>query len=158
PPGTSPSTSPSVRDAGLLANAGAYNTIPAPGTGEFGLDNPIGAAPRTKSFLATLHRQMTPWLDAFVEFQYAGNASTSIFNPYQFPSRAGAYVNSSAPTNPFNQDVVVTLPSTLSTPLITHSVTRSITAGFTAKLPRNWTGEADYTQSKNSFDYFEDQT
>ena len=135
----------------LLANAGAYNLNLAPGTGPYGLQSAIGTVPTTKSFMITARREMTSFLDVFSDFSTRSNASLTEFNPI---GTGGPYtIPASAPTSPFQQDVLVTFPTSLSVPFTTDTVTQSMTVGFVARLPADWTSELDYTWSRSSFEY-----
>jgi len=146
PAGASPTTNLS---SALLANAGTYNLNLAPGTGEFALQNEIGVSPRIKSLIGTVSREMTSWLDAFVEVSTVSNASVAMANPF-----GGSYVvPGNAPTNPFQENVSVTFPLKVSVPVDSDSVTQTVTSGFTFRLPSGWTGETDYTWSQNTYSY-----
>jgi iron complex outermembrane receptor protein len=135
--------------AGLLANAGKYNLNLAPSTGQYGLQNAIGAVPLDKSFMATIRREVSSALEVFTEFSTFTNSSRESYNPF-----GGTYsIPSTAPDNPFQQGVTVTFPSTLSAPLTTDSVTQSLTTGLLAHLPGDWQSELDYTWSRNLFEY-----
>jgi outer membrane receptor protein involved in Fe transport len=144
-PGAAPGSNLS---AGLLAHAGTYNLNLGPGTGEYGLENEFGTVPLVKSFMATVRREMTANLEAFTEFSTISNAGRQQYNPF------GTYiVPAGAPTNPFAQDVMINIPSALSTPATSDSVTQSATVGLIEKLAGDWHAELDYTWSKNSISY-----
>ena len=135
---------------GLLANAGKYNLSPAPGTGPYGLQAPLGSAPTTKSLMATINQELTPMLDVFTELSTNSNSSRmernglTQFLPYLVPA--------AAPDNPFTSDVIVNVPLTTASPLTTDSVTQSGTFGLLGHLPGSWNSELDYTWSRNSFE------
>jgi iron complex outermembrane receptor protein len=144
-PGAAPGSDLS---AGLLAHAGTYNLSLGPGTGEYGLENEFGTVPLVKSLMATVRREMTDNLEAFTEFSTMSNAGRQQYNPF------GSYtVPAAAPTNPFAQDVMINIPSALSTPATSDSVTQSATVGLIEKLAGDWHAELDYTWSKNSISY-----
>jgi outer membrane receptor protein involved in Fe transport len=146
--GISPATSTALLNACLAANAGNYDLNLSPGVGEFGLQQPLGYVPRVESLLGTVRRQMTAWLDAFAEVTVEKNDSSSVYNPIADDT---FYVPASAPTNPFQNGVLIHFPVNVTTPLIGDSLTRSITMGLTGRLPGNWSSELDYTWSENSF-------
>ena len=150
-PGISPTTPLSVLDACLLKNAGTQSTNLSPGLGEFGLQQPIGYAPRVESLIATVNRSMTSWLDAFVDVTITKNDGNSEFNPIADNTY---YVPAGTPTNPFQNAVVLHIPVETSVPLIADSLTRAITSGLTAQLPGGWRSELDYTWSENSFNSY----
>jgi outer membrane receptor protein involved in Fe transport len=150
-PGISPTSSVAALDACLLKNAGTQNTNLAPGLGEFGLQQPIGYAPRVESLIANLNRSMTPWLDAFVDLTITKNDGSSEYNPIVDQSWT---VYPGNPTNPFQGMVNVHIPVETSEPLIADSLTRAITTGLTAQLPSGWRSELDYTWSENSFNSY----
>jgi iron complex outermembrane receptor protein len=135
---------------GLLANAGTYNLNLSPGTGEYGLQNAMGASPQDETFMATVRREFAPGFEAFSEFSTVSNSSRQLYN---FFSGDTFSIPSTAPDNPFQQAVNLTFPSTLSAPLTTDSVTQSATVGFLARLPGSWKSEFDYTWSRNSLEY-----
>jgi len=146
PAGTAPGQNIS---AGLLGHAGNYNLNLAPGTGQFGLQSPIGTVPTVKSLMATVRQQVTSSLEGFVELSTLSNSTSAIYNPF-----TGAdFVPSAAPDNPFQQDVLVDIPNQLSPRLTSDSVTQSVTTGLIQRLPGDWSAELDYTWSRNSFEY-----
>ena len=148
--GISPHTTPAaVFDACFLKNAGRHNINLAPGLGEFGLQQPIGYAPRVESVVATLNRSMSSWLDAFIDLTITKNDATSEYNPIADTSWQ---IYPGIPTNPFQGLVLTHIPVETSVPLIADSLTRAITAGLTAQLPGEWRSELDFTWSENSFD------
>jgi len=136
----------------LLANAGSYNTNLAAGTGPLALQSELGSNSTVKSLTGIIRRQMTSSLEAFVEVTTASNLGFSMANPYP---NGGFVVPGNAPTNPFQENVMVAFPTTVSTPLYTDSINHTITTGLTANLPANWNGEMDYTWAKNNFRYYQ---
>jgi iron complex outermembrane receptor protein len=147
------STSNSNLGPGLVRNAGSYNLNLAPGTGQYGLQNPMGNVPRTKSVMLTVRQEVTSSIEVFTELSDNSNSSRTLYNPFYntFP------VPSAAPDNPFRQDVLVNIPSALSAPFATDSVTRSATLGLLARISDDWKSELDYTWSENSFEFAYDQ-
>jgi iron complex outermembrane recepter protein len=148
PKGAGPSTDLTT---GLLANAGTYNLALTPGTGAYGLQDSIGTVPTQKSVLATIRREMTSMLDLFVDLSTSSTPAAPVFNPI---GGNGAYtVPAGAPSNPFQQDVLITFPTNVPTTFYTNSVTHSATVGLVARLPSDWRSELDYTWSKNTFHF-----
>ncbi|MEJ1971975.1 MAG: TonB-dependent receptor [Lacunisphaera sp.] len=149
PAGTSPNTSAADLAAALLANAGQWNLgFPAtsqPGTGLF---RPFGVTPETKSFRASLRRQMLPKLELFADFSYDENKSASFY------SLSSSYLSIpiGAPNNPFTSSVRVSVPDAGQIPITTNSQSRSATLGLIAQLPWAWTGELDYTWSESHYE------
>lgn len=144
PPGAAPG---SDNGAGLLANAGRFNLNPPDSNDVNGLRAPIGNAPTTKYLTGTVRREMTDSLQLFAE------VSTSSNSTHVVQGGVGTlFVPSSAPTNPFQQDVLVFTPLNADSPLDTDSVTHTITGGLVARLPARWSSELDYTWSENSFE------
>ena len=143
--------------AGLLANAGRYNLNLSPGTGTNELQSPLGAVPLTKSAFATIRQSLFDDVQLFTEFSTTSNASRATVNPF-----SGSFlVPSTAPTDPFQQDVYVSFPSTVGSVDTSDSVTQSATIGVIAPLAHDWSSEFDYTWSRNSFEVAEpdlDQT
>lgn len=135
--------------AGLQQNAGTYNLQPAPGTGPFGLQSPIGSAPTTKAFAATIRHQLIDAIEVFTELSTRSNDSTTKYNTFG----SATAVPATAPTNPFNSNVIVTFPNDQSVPFSTSSVTKSMTVGLLARLPAGWHSELDYTWSRNTYTY-----
>ncbi|MEJ0038619.1 MAG: TonB-dependent receptor [Gammaproteobacteria bacterium] len=133
---------------GLLVNSGKYNLDLSLGTGAYGLHNPFGTAPRTKSIFTTLRQPLFKDIQLFAEFSINVNEGTATYNPipdslYQVPA--------SSPINPFRQSVTITIPSIEEATQSTRSATKSATAGILVPLVFGWTSELDYTWSKNSF-------
>jgi iron complex outermembrane recepter protein len=142
--GTAPGSDPT---AGLVANAGTYDLNPYDGAGPNGLKQTLGSGTRTKSLLLNVHEELTSWLSIFGGASTSSNWSASninLINSFAFPIAAGA-VN-----NPFQQDILVAVPSSLSPPLTTNSVTQGFTIGMVGRLSDNWNSEFDYTWSRNS--------
>jgi len=134
--------------SGLVANAGRYNLSPSSGIGQYGLQSPFGTVPTTKSGFATIRQSLFDDVQLFGEFSTNSNVGRTFTNPF-----AGRYaVPSTAPSNPFRENVYMTFPSDVAAPEDTDSVTRSATAGLIAPLAGGWSSELDYTWSKNSFE------
>lgn len=145
--GTDPSISMTELSATLLANKGSWNLeLPDSTQVPNGLRRQLFGTPETESLQIALQRQMSPRIEAFLDFSYYGNDSSTVYNHY----RGGFYVPSTAPTNPFTSAVLVIFPSNADIPHIANSTTRSIGVGLKAKLPHDWIGQLDYTWSRNN--------
>jgi len=149
--GTSPTTSAADLYASLAANGGTASTDLAQSTqAPSGLLRPFGSSPKDRSLRASVQRQMWPWLETFADFSYDENRSHSVYSPFI----NALTVPLTAPTNPFTTAVSMRIPDAAALPLSTNSSNRSLTVGAIAKLPWDWTAEADYTWTENRFDYF----
>ncbi len=146
PAGAAPGTDLSAQ---LLSNAGKYNTNLSPGIGQYGLQSPFGSAARTKSLFTTLRQALYRDFQLFGEFSVNSNEGRMVYNPF-----SGTYpVSSTAPTNPFRQNVFVTFPLSgmYGINRSSESSTRSSTIGLIAPIRGGWSSEIDYTWSQNTF-------
>jgi iron complex outermembrane receptor protein len=134
--------------AGLLANAGRWNLNPGAGaTDNPGQSAPLITSPSVKSLMATVNRDLTSAINVFVDFSTMSNYSSTISPPTN--QLDTGVVPATAPDNPFQQDVLVSYPITLTTPALTNSVTQRVSTGLIAHLQGNWSSEVDYTWSRN---------
>lgn len=154
PPGTSPWTSAAELATGLLRNAGRQNTTPAEHTEDWGnisgLDTQFETTSEAKSAALALRRRMTERLELTAEATFNSNEGWLRFSPLL----GWTAVPASAPTNPFRQDV------TLSVPVPTafdhrHDLINTyrqestrLVAGFVLDLPRAWRLQGDYTWNR----------
>ena len=143
--GTAPGTSPA---AGLIANAGRYDLNFISGTDAYGLNRPLMQAPLTKSLLASVRREIASSIDVYSDFQTIGNSSRGDTGN---PSGGLAFIPASASTNPFQQDVLISLPVATGTPTASNSVTQRLSSGAIVRLGARWTSGIDYTWSRNLF-------
>jgi outer membrane receptor protein involved in Fe transport len=142
----------------LVANAGKYNLTLPSGIGLNGLDTQVGTVPRTKSLLVSIRRDMARNLEAFTEFSTSSSIASFKINPFG-NFAFNNVVPASAPSNPFQQDVVVDIPSNFSANQSGKSVTQTLSTGLRAKLPADWNAEFDFTWSQsffNSYNYYPD--
>jgi outer membrane receptor protein involved in Fe transport len=145
PAGTTASTPSATLAAGLVANAGHYNTaVSASYDNKTGLLDYIGTVARTRSVLTTVRRDLGSNLEVFAEFAYGSSVSVSPFNAF---GTAYYPVPATAPTNPFKQAVNVSFPSPVGAEYTADDEYREFTVGLNFKLPYDWHGEADYTWS-----------
>lgn len=132
--------------AQLIAGAGQYNLGLADTTQYLGgartalLNNPT-----IKSLTATLRRDLTPAVHAFLELSGSENVGhmvqNSISSTFAIPASANG--------NPFEQDILVTTPALGADSAARSSLrSRRALAGVLFKLPRAWQGEMDYTWSQ----------
>lgn len=141
PASITPTTADGVLGAGLLANAGTYN-LALPDTANYYTGGRffMGSAPQVKSFQASVRRQMTDDIEAFIEFSNGTNEAESIFNSlFTLP------VPSTSPVNPFQQNLTITIPDPYAAPYRASIESRRFTVGMTTDLPHEWRGQADYT-------------
>jgi iron complex outermembrane recepter protein len=149
PPGFSASSNP----AGFIANAGRQNFNPPPSqAANAGLLSSIGAAPRVKSALATVQREMTENLELYTELSYADNFAPTYQTLLDFLPLS---VPASTPTNPFQQRVTVRMPDATPVPADTvDDIERRWTIGAIYRLPRDWSATADYTWNSDRYSSF----
>lgn len=134
--------------AALVANAGQYNLALADtaqiGGGRAGLLND----PTVTSLMATIRREFPYGIRAFLDL--GASNTTGYFATNQASSTFT--VSSTAPNNPFNQDITVTTPAFGTDGLLTTTNrTRRAVAGVTFALPGGWRGGADYAWSRVRF-------
>ncbi|MBL9207510.1 MAG: TonB-dependent receptor [Opitutaceae bacterium] len=149
-PGTAPTTSTGALYASLAANAGKWNyELPASTQSPSGLLQQLLPKIGTRSFSASLRRQTGSKVELFADFSYADNRTSGIYNinliAYSIPA--------SSPINPFNQTVYVRAPDRVDAEQTTRMLSRNLTLGAVVQLPRNWTGEFDYTWSTSRYRY-----
>jgi len=151
PLGTAPTTPAATLGATLRANAGQQN-LNLPSTIQYrgGLLAEMGSAPTSKSFMASVRRQMTALLEIDAEFSFARTDSARHFSSLQLIT-----VPTAAPSNPFSQNVSVYLASPAGLPTTTRNETRRATLGFRQKLPAEWIVQADYTWSEGRNAYYQ---
>jgi iron complex outermembrane recepter protein len=148
PAGTSATTSAADLAAGLLANAGKWDTsFPLSTQSPSGLLRVLGLDNRTRSLRGNIRRQMLPNLELFAEFAYAENNSASVrhwLNSY-------LTVPASSPVNPFTTDVRVRVADASDTGWSNRLISRSVSLGALAQLPANWSAALDFTWSDNRY-------
>lgn len=142
--------------AGLVANAGRYNTTPADnasgGSGYgYGLRSPLAQGIRLRGLSFSARRAMLANVEAYVNFDFRSNRSTS-----DLGSTDGLVLTlpSTAPTNPFMSTVYVNVPS--NNPkrgLFSTSETRDFVTGVKLNLPREWTAVGEFHYVRTNFDY-----
>jgi outer membrane receptor protein involved in Fe transport len=134
--------------APLQANIGNYD-LARSNTAVFGLGlagnlAPVAQGPLEKGVNLMIRRQMTPWLEAFVQ---ASNSSDTNDTYQTVPYMSAVTVPATAPGNPFNQAVTVSSGNAYTTPqfYVYNTLTRTLSAGLKLTLPRDWKAELDYT-------------
>jgi outer membrane receptor protein involved in Fe transport len=109
PAGTSPSTPGTTLAAGLLANAGRYNLDLAPSVWR-GYESALTQVSRKEALMARVDHQFNSRLSFFADFSFNGvNNIDGTWVPLGNGSYAFA-IPGNAPTNPFNENVLVTFP------------------------------------------------
>ena len=99
-----------VSDGGvaLLQNAGIFNLDQdRNGVGPSNGGSALGAVPEREAITLSVRREFTDWLDAFLDYSSTSNKGTSPSIAFDF--RRGLTVAADAPTNPFQQDIVIQL-------------------------------------------------
>jgi len=154
PPGTSQATSAATLGSGLLANAGKQNTDWAPSVFQ-GLNTPIGQLSRNEMIMASTRYDWTPQIEITADF--ANRLSRSFSPLIQLGAgQTNFAVPGNAPTNPFQQNVLVSLPVPVEQSAFTSNQTRLTTAtiGLKAHLPGNWELATDYTWGESRLIYY----
>lgn len=170
-PGTPNFTSVPVGYAGggglapLQANAGIYN-LDLANTRQFtSTGNPGGPggllglsnSPTVESLTATLRRQFAPGVQAFLELAASNNNGATSAVGSGSAATNGYTISATAPNNPFNQAILVNVPTNfINDPDGFRSTTyeRRAVGGVIVKLPYDWQGEVDYLWHRTRF-YFE---
>lgn len=134
--------------AGLIANAGQINIDPAPGQQFGGKRRNVISTPKIESITASIRRQFTSSLQAFVDAglnRNTGYQTTSINNA------ADVYtLQPTAAGNPFNQPVNVAVPKTVDgIDWVVPSEERRLIGGLIAALPGEWQVGVDYGYSES---------
>jgi iron complex outermembrane receptor protein len=140
--------------AALVANAGKFN-LGLPNSAQVinGSLSPLVQTPKLESLTATLRRQFSPRVQAFLEASASSNSGDqalglAVFGALPFLLPAGA------PTNPFRQDILVSVPTNSDTTTISSTGNnRRLMGGVIVKLPGEWMSEADYTWDQSKFSF-----
>lgn len=139
--------------AAFLPLAGQYNFDlarsaqgPALAANGSGALRALVAEPEVKSFSATIRRQMTSRISAFLDLGAFDNDSL-----YASSNVQGVYtIAANAPNNPFAQPIRVTVPIAIGDRLSESSNRqRRAMGGLIFQLPGSWTAEADYTWDRS---------
>ena len=138
-PGTSPSTPTATLYSSLQANAGSQSLAVGPGA-QVGLSTDLINVDRISSILVGFNHEFSPIFHLFGDVSHyeqmnVGENLDDLAN--------GAYsfaVPGNAPTNPFQQNVFVTIPTPASENgiLRTKNEISSVTIGLLTKLPGDW--------------------
>ncbi|MBL9200207.1 MAG: TonB-dependent receptor [Opitutaceae bacterium] len=148
PYGTSSSTPAATLAAGLLTNAGRYNLDFAPSVWR-GYESTLAHVSRKEALMARVDHQLNAKLSFFADFSF--NRSETL-DANWVPLGNGNYqfaVPGNAPTNPFRENVFVSLPISLDQ--ATHNdVANQVSGGVVGallKLPGDWRLAADANYS-----------
>jgi len=151
--GTSGTTASAAIGAGFLANAGQYNFTPANVNSNGPATNYIlGFTPENKAFSVALDRKMTPYLDAFVQYNYSSNFGQELYNGHF--TNSSLTIPAASPINPFTTQVLIKSPLTMEKPRFGPSINRVFTAGLKARLPKEWLVQLDYSWSQNTSGHY----
>ena len=156
PYGTSAATPAATLAAGLLANAGRYNLDFAPSVWR-GYESTLTQVPRKESVMARIDHKLTAKISLFADFAF--NRSTTLEAKW-VPIGNGAYqfaVPGNAPTNPFRENVFVSIPISADEASHNDIINQSGggVLGGLVKLPGEWRLAADvnYSVSKQKVHY-----
>lgn len=138
--------------APLQENAGTYN-LDLADTRQLlvGGQQALLNGPRVESLAATVRRQFSPSIDAFLEVGAANNTGYFPFNNQFAPSYT---VNATAPNNPFGKAIRVTVPTDAADGVgYSTSDERRAVGGLLFRLPHDWSAGVDYTwnRTRNTF-------
>ena len=151
PYGTTASTSAATLAAGLLANAGRYNLDFARSVYR-GTESLLAHVSRKQSLMARIDHQLTKSISLFADFSFNNNKLLEAEwdplgnNNYQFG------VPGNAPTNPFRENVVITVPLPANQSAhndVLNQVANAVIGGV-VKLPAEWRLAADVNYSVNA--------
>ncbi len=138
--------------APLVANAGKQNLAlsPTATTGPVGDGMFAPLLTPTQSFNAsvTVKREFAKWLSIYAEGGWSRYESSSYVNP-----AAGTYtVKANAADNPFQQDILVSVPVAAGNRWIRNATTNwRVVTGAIVKLPFKWQADLDLTWNWNSY-------
>jgi iron complex outermembrane recepter protein len=132
-------------DAGqaFLATAGQYNLgLADSAQGAGGARQGLLNAPTVESLIMTLRRELSHRIEAFLDVQASNNVGYQSYNAVY----TSFFVPAAAPTNPFNEDIVVSTPGFgADGTVFTRLYDRKLGAGLVARLGRSWSGTVNYT-------------
>lgn len=136
----------------LLANAGRYNFDFAPSAGVFtdGSKYSLAKGPRNYSVMGTLRHAFSPNVSAFVDTAFSQASTRALY------ASAGATaftINATAPNNPFQQAIIVSLPTQAFDDVYkTETRQKRISAGVVASLPSAWQASLDVGWNRSELD------
>ena len=124
----------------LQQHAGEYN-FEQPNTVQ-GTRAPVYSGGGVRSATVTVRNEFTPFLSGFLDISASDNEQHTL-NTYHFLQEFT--LHEEAPNNPFGQPVRVRLPLNADVEQENSLEQQQISGGLIARLPRNWTGELDYS-------------
>ncbi len=136
--------------AAFLGTAGSFNTnLPNEAITD-GLRRHLLAAPTIRSINLNLRREFTDRIEAFVDVSNYDNRAIS----YYISSRNGnATTVPVGPSNPFTEPVKIGLPLANFDRRVEEqpswAQTRSLAGGVIARLPANWSAQAEYSWNRS---------
>ena len=136
----------------LVGNAGLYDLRinQTSRTRNGGGGRALYAAPETQYLSASLRREMTDWLDLYVDASYSSNEGMV---PSIVLSGSTAFIPAESPNNPFQQDINVTYPAIFpGLDNTSKSETTSIVAGGIIRLPQDWSLNIDLNRTVSEFE------
>ena len=157
PYGTSASTPAATLGAQLLANAGRYNLDFSPSVFR-GYESTLAHVTRKQSGMARVDHRLNDRISLFADFAFQ---RSSLIDSFWVPLGNGNYqfaVPGNAPTNPFRENVIVSIPIPASQASRNDITNQSANAviGAVVKLPRDWRAAVDCNYSVSSQKVFYD--
>jgi len=150
PAGTSLDTTSATLNAGLAANAGKQNLDEAESVYR-GSHEPLLNVPQKKTIMFAINHQFSDKLEVFLDFNVSQQKSTVPYLPLISGNNNTTAlvfaVPGNAPTNPFQQNVLMSQPLPLNdaTTFVTTAVQRTGVFGLLLHLPNAWEAIATYS-------------
>ena len=157
PYGTSAATPAATLASQLLANAGRYNLDLAPSVLR-GYESTLAHVTRKQSGMARIDHRLGSRVSLFADFAFQ---RSSLIDSFWVPLGNGNYqfaVPGNAPTNPFRENVLVSIPIPASQASRNDISNQSANAvlGAVVKLPGDWRAAADCNYSVSAQKVFYD--
>jgi outer membrane receptor protein involved in Fe transport len=133
--------------AQLAIGAGAYNQRLSDDIyGKLGV---LRGAAKVHAGGVSINQKLTRAIDLYLDLSGFSNQSSTFTSAGGF--YPNAYIPASAPTNPFNQDIVVSFPiPSFKAPNLSKSTMIAGTGGIVARLGSGWTASLEYQRSQSS--------
>lgn len=136
--------------AALVRNAGRYNLDLADSAQSSGRLRPLLRASSVSSFTASIRHDLAERVQAFVDLSFSENRAVA---PTTSFSTFGYGVAAAAPNNPFQQDIVVSVPSGATDRIRSTQDIQDVraVAGLVAELSSAWKLEGDVTYNRKRY-------
>jgi len=154
-PGTAPGTATATLNSSLLANAGAQNLNVGPGA-QVGLSTDVLNVDRISSVLLGFNHKFNRTFTLFGDISHYEQMNVGE-NLDDLANGAWAFaVPGNAPTNPFQQNVFVTIPTPASENGInrTKNEITAVTIGLLTKLPGDWKLDTSFIYDVNMQSFY----